>query len=100
MKEKNSRNRLQHQDFLQEHEKVWISYQNALILQLYLSLGVLYCSVVKYLTCNPGVLVLSCTGSPGFFRGSVIGRDISEPKPSNGEAQEIHELCELLLWYD
>ena len=36
-------------------------------------------SVVKCLTRNPGVLGLSLTGSSGFFRGSVLGQDTSEP---------------------
>ena len=36
-------------------------------------------SVVKCLTHNPGVLGLSLTGSSGFFRGSVLGQDTSEP---------------------
>ena len=36
-------------------------------------------SVVKCLTCNPGVLGSSRTGSSGFFfRGSVLGQDTSE----------------------
>ena len=29
----------------------------------------------------------SCTGSPGLF----IEQDISEPRPSTGETQEIHK---------
>ena len=36
-------------------------------------------SVVKCLTHNPGVLGSSRTGSSGFFRGSVLGQDTSEP---------------------
>ena len=36
-------------------------------------------SVVKCLTRNPGVLGSSCTGSSGFFHGSVLGQDTSEP---------------------
>ena len=36
-------------------------------------------SVVKCLTRNPGVLGSSLTGSSGFFRGSVLGQDTSEP---------------------
>ena len=36
-------------------------------------------SVVKCLTSNPGVLGSSLTGSSGFFRGSVLGQDTSEP---------------------
>ena len=35
--------------------------------------------VVKCLTRNPGVLGSSRTGSSGFFRGSVLGQDTSEP---------------------
>ena len=50
--------------------------------------GVLCGSVVKCLTRNPGVLGLSCTGSSGFFCGSVLGQDLSEPQPSTGETQE------------
>ena len=48
-------------------------------------------SVVKCWTCNPGVLGSSRTGSSGFFRGSVLGQDTSEPQPSTGETQERHE---------
>ena len=36
-------------------------------------------SVVKCLTRNPGVLGSSRTGYSGFFRGSVLGQDTSEP---------------------
>ena len=36
-------------------------------------------SVVKCLTRNPGVLGSNRTGSSGFFRGSVLGQDTSEP---------------------
>ena len=36
-------------------------------------------SVVKCLTCNLRVLGSSHTGSTGFFRGSVLGQDTSEP---------------------
>ena len=53
--------------------------------------GVLRGSVVKCLTRNPGVLGSSLTGSFGFFRGSVLGQDTSEPQPSTGETQERHE---------
>ena len=45
-------------------------------------------SVVKCLARNPGVLGSSRTGSSGFFRGSVLGQDTSEPQPSTGETQE------------
>ena len=31
------------------------------------------------------------TGSCGFFRGSILGQDTSEPQPSTGETQERHE---------
>ena len=44
--------------------------------------------VLKWLTRNPGVLGSSHTGSSGFFRGSVIGQDTSEPQPSTVETQE------------
>ena len=47
--------------------------------------GVLRGSVVKCLTRNPGVLGPSRTGSSGFSRGSVLGQDTSEPRPSTGE---------------
>ena len=57
--------------------------------------GVLRGSVVKCLTRNPGVLGSSCTGSSGFFRWSVLGKNTSEPKPSTCETQERHKLCEL-----
>ena len=50
--------------------------------------GVSRGSVVKCLTRNPGVLGSSRTGSSGFFRGSVLGQDTSEPQPSTGETQE------------
>ena len=50
--------------------------------------GLLRGSVVKCLTLNPGVLGLCRTGSSGFFRGSVLGQDTSEPQPSTGETQE------------
>ena len=36
-------------------------------------------SVVRCLTRNPGVLGSSLTTSSGFFRGSVLGQDTSEP---------------------
>ena len=52
--------------------------------------GVLSGSVVKCLTCYPGVLGSSRTGSSGFFRGRVLGQDTSEPQPSTGETQERH----------
>ena len=68
------------------------------------SSGVLRGSVVKCLTRNPGVLGSSHTGSSGFFRGSVLGQDTSEPQPSTGEAQEDmnnvncrREMTEILL---
>ena len=50
--------------------------------------GVLFGSVVKCLTCNPGFLGSSCTGSSGFLCGSVLGQDTSEPQRSTGETQE------------
>ena len=36
-------------------------------------------SLVKRLTRNPGVLGSSPTRSSGFFRGSILGQDTSEP---------------------
>ena len=48
-------------------------------------------SVVKCLTCNPEALGLSHTRSSGFFCGSILGQDTSEPQPSTGETQERHE---------
>ena len=51
-------------------------------------IGVLRGWVVKCLTCNPGVLGSSRTGSSGLFRGSVLGQDTSESQPSTGETQE------------
>ena len=59
-------------------------YLNFLLLpqcfQMYSSLGwVPRGSVVKCLTRKPGVLGSSLTGSSGFFRGSVLGQDTSEP---------------------
>ena len=39
-------------------------------------------------THNPGVLGSSHTGSSGFFHGSVLGQDTSEPQPSTGETHE------------
>ena len=43
------------------------------------TLGVPRGSVVKCLTHIPAVLGLSHTRSSGFFRGTVLGQDISEP---------------------
>ena len=66
--------------------------------------GVLRCSVVKCLIRSPGVLGSSRTGSTGFFRGSVLGQDTSEPQPSTGETQEdmnnvscCRDMTEILL---
>ena len=42
--------------------------------------------MVNCLTRTPGVLGSSLTGSSGFFGGSVLGQDTSEP--STGETQE------------
>ena len=50
--------------------------------------GVLHGSVVKCLTLYPGVLGSSSPGSSGFFHGSVLWQDTSEPQPSTGESQE------------
>ena len=44
-----------------------------------LQMQVLRGSVVKCLTRNPGVFGSSNTRSSGFFRGSVLGQDTSEP---------------------
>ena len=49
-------------------------------------------SVAKCLTRTPEVLGSSCNG-PSVFRGSVLGQDTSEPKPSSVETQERHEKC-------
>ena len=39
------------------------------------------------------------TGSFGFFRGSVLGQDASEPQPSTGETQEdvnnVNSRCDM-----
>ena len=51
------------------------------------NLGVLRGSVAKCLTRNPWVLGWSRTGSSGFFRGSVLKQDTSEPQPSTSETQ-------------
>ena len=48
-------------------------------------------TMVKCLTHNPGVLGSRHTGSNGFFGGSVLGQDTSEPQPIASEAQERHE---------
>ena len=48
------------------------------------AVGVLRGSVIKCLTPNPGVLGSSRIESSGFFRGSVLEQDTSEPKPSTG----------------
>ena len=58
--------------------------------------GVLRGSVVNCLTLNPGVLGWNRTGSSGFFRGSGLWQDTSEPQLSTGETQERHQWCELL----
>ena len=51
--------------------------------------GVLHGSVVKYLTCNPSVMVQG-TLDPLGFHGSVLGQDTSKPQPSTSETQERH----------
>ena len=52
-------------------------------LKIPVSGAVLRGSVVKCLTCNPGVPRDRATQDPlGFFRGSVLGQDTSEPQPS------------------
>ena len=69
-----------------------------------LTRGVLGGPVVKCLTRNPGVLGSSRTGSSGFFCGSVLGQDTSEPQPSTGVTQEdmnnvncCRDMTEILL---
>ena len=66
---------------------------------------VLHGSVVKCLTRNLGSWVRAALDPLGFhflfylfiylfihfFRGSVLGKDTSEPQPSTGEIQEKHE---------
>ena len=56
------------------------------------NLGVLHQrgSEMKSLTCNPGVLGLSCTTSSEFLV-SFLGQDTSEPQPSTGGTQQRHE---------
>ena len=61
-------------------------------------------SVVQCLTRNPGVLGWSRTGSSGFFRGSVLGQDTSEPslvlaKPRKDMNNEscCRDMTEILL---
>ena len=61
-------------------------------------------SVVKCLTRNPGVLGSSRTGSSGFFRGSVLGQDTSEPSLVLVEPRKDmnnvscrHDMTEILL---
>ena len=54
----------------------------------YKSEGVQHGLLVKCLTHNPGVLGSSGIWSSGFFHGSVLGQDTSEPQPSTGETQE------------
>ena len=56
-------------------------------------------SVVKCLTRNSGVLGSSLTGSSGFFRGSVLGQDTSEPSLVLVNPGK-RELFELSPWYD
>ena len=43
------------------------------------------------MTSNPGVLRSSQTESYGIFRGSVLGKDTSEPQSGTGEIQERNE---------
>ena len=43
----------------------------------------------------PWVLGSSRTGSSGFFRGSVLRQDNSEPQTSTAETQERHKLGEM-----
>ena len=73
-------------------------------------LGVRRGPVVKCLTCNPGVLGSSRTGSSGSFCGSVLGQDIKNSchsvlaQPSTGKTQEsmnnvicCRDMTEILL---
>ena len=55
------------------------------------NIGFIFSSFYNHKVRNPGVLGSSRTGSSGFFRGSVLGQDTSEPQPSTGETQERHE---------
>ena len=48
-------------------------------------------SMVKCLTRNPGILGSSRTRSSGFFHGSVLGPNTSEPQPRTDDTQERHE---------
>ena len=61
-------------------------------------------SAVKCLSRDPGVLGLSRTGSSGYFRGSVLGQDTSEPslvlvKPRKdmNNVSCRHDMTEILL---
>ena len=42
-----------------------------------------------------GSVVRCKTRYLGFFRGGVHRQETSEPRPSTGETQGIHEICEL-----
>ena len=73
----------------------------------YLYLLIRFCKgsrVAQCLTCNPGVLGSSRTGSSGLFRGSVLGQYISEPilvlvKPRKDmdNVNCRHDMTEILL---
>ena len=62
--------------------------REVIIISLWNETGVLRGSVVKCLTRNPRVLGSNRTGSSGFFRGSVLGQDASEPQPSTGKPRK------------
>ena len=47
-----------------------------------------FVSLAEKLISELGVLGSSHTGSSGFFCGSVLGQDTSEPQPSADETQE------------
>ena len=60
--------------------------------------------VVKCLTRNPGILGSSCTGSSGFFCGSVLGQDTSEsslvlvnPRKDMNNVSCRRDMTEILL---
>ena len=72
-----------------------------------LTFSINYCThtfgshMAQCLTHNPGVLGSSCTRSSGFFRGSVLGQDTSEPslvlvKPSMNNVSCRRDMTEIL----
>ena len=64
---------------LVQHYFIVISLRQLTLFMSFLSFRVPCGSVVKCSTRSPRVLDSSCTGSSGFFRGSVLGQDTSEP---------------------